>query len=203
MDLNIVKELEYVGNFIKKILELYKKEKCTAREIEIMLYIYENPDQTNSEIHKGTGLLETVTSKYVKNLSICKLVEKKDNRISATKKLKELLDEARKQDNDEDEYKAKITLSQIAVFIKKFREIYNEQKCTAREISLMLHLYNNYGQSSIEIEKSTKISQSAVSKYIGKWEKSNILTREENKILTTSNLNNTLELIMFKSLNSK
>lgn len=203
MDFDIRKEIEYVDNFIKKIILLYKKDKCTAREIEIMLYIYKNPNQTNGEIHKGTGLLETVTSKYVKNLSICKLVEKKDNRISATKKLKELLDKARKQDNDEDEYKAKITLSQIAVFIKKFREIYNEQKCTAREISLMLHLYNNYGQSSIEIEKSTKISQSAVSKYIGKWEKSNILTREENKILTTGNLNNTLELIMFKSLNSK
>lgn len=200
MDLNIVKELEYVGNFIKKILELYKKEKCTAREIEIMLYIYENPDQTNSEIHKGTGLLETVTSKYVKNLSTSNLVEK-SNGISATEELVKLLDEARNQ--EEHEYKVKITLSQIAVFIRKFREIYDEQKCIAREILLMIYLYNNQNQFINQIVKSTKIYQSAVSKYIIKWENLKIVVKENNKVSTTKKLNNLLEIVMSEALNSK
>ncbi len=195
MDIKIRKELEFSGNIIKKILESYKKEKCTAREIEVIIYIYLNPSQTNINIHLGTGLLETVTSKYIKNLRLNGLVSEK-KLIEPTDELKKILKNAIKIDDEKEHYQYQINFSRLAIFIKKFREIYDEQKCTAREIMLMIYLYINNGKTISEICQATNIAQSVISKYIIKLENLKFLARENSNIITTTKLNSLLEVVM-------
>lgn len=196
MEAKIKKELKYVGDIIRKIREPYKKEKCTAREIEVMLYIYTNPNQSNFEVHIGTGLLESITSKYVKNLFDNNLVEKNGS-ISPTTKLIQLLTDAIEQNDDN---KFEITLKQLFVFIRKFREIYDEQKCTAREIEVIMYIYNNPEKYIVEIVKATNINQSVVSKYVIKLENLKFVVKQDNKITTTKKLNSLLELVMSEAL---
>ena len=203
----INKELENVGHFFKGIREIYKKEKCMARELEIMIYIHNNPNTTIKRIHTDTELLHTVTSKYVKNLCEHKFVLKKSNLISPNTILINFVSELIKNEyltfeqSNKNYDKSKMSLSQLGIFIKKIREVYDEKNCTARDIELMIYIYLNHGTTISEIVKNNDMNQPIISKFISKLEKSNLILRTNRKIIPTNKLNYCLEFAMTKAFN--
>ena len=164
-----------------------------------MIYIHNNKKTNITSIYQATELLHTVTSKYVKNLCEHKFSEKRTDGIYPSFKLRKLIRKLIRNKNLSYEKinkyhdKNMMTLSQLGFFIKKFREIYDEKRCTAREIELMVYIYTNPGNTNNHIIEVTEIPQPAVSKLLSKFEKDNLILRIDNKIYPTNKLNNFLE----------
>lgn len=202
MSIIIENEIKFASNIIKKIMDSYEKEKFTARELEVIIFIYTQKNTNNREISSNTGLLETVVSKYVKNLCLNGLVNK-GNSISPTFKMTLIMLDALKIDEN-DSYKYNINLDKLRIFVNRLRVIYDEQKCTVREIYFMLYFYCNMKKTITEICKDTRIGQSEVTKHVQKFEKLKYLDREcinnSIKIVPTTKLNTLLEVIMSEVL---
>ena len=199
MSIIIKNEIKFASNIIKKIMDSYEKEKFTARELEVMIFIYTQKNTNNKEICLKTGLLETVVSKYVKNLCLNGLVNK-GNGISPDYLMTLIMSDALKIDEN-DSYKYNINLDKLRIFVKKFREIYDVQKCTVREIYFMLYFYCNIKKTITEICKDTGIQQSVVTKHVQKFEKLKFIDREDSvRIIPTTKLNSLVEVIMSEVL---
>lgn len=170
-NLSILKEILVLVRVIK---EKYKKPKCTAREIEILLYLYLNKNtKTLKTISLELSIVEPVISKYIKNLSSAELIDKKSR--SSTEKLDLML-------------KKISNIDVIYNFIKKLRKVYDEKKCTLSEIEILLFIISNPKSTITDIYKNLKLTQSSVSKLVQKMCALEFVEKKEKTFIPSEKL---------------